>query len=248
MSRMHRPAHAISLLLGFVVLSSVGGSQDAFAAKKHNKKMRSRPAAAADIERVGVQSIDRFFGDARNIDTRLDRAQTARRKGRLGVNAALGLDKGTALKDALRELKVRGKGNLSVVMRGGVPQLKPGSMLPSDLTTAVDAVNRATSGYAAALKDLAGVPRKTASMVKKSRQLPKKLKNHYIDNFNPLEIPQLFQQTRTVKNNIKVMRDMPSRSRQVVKGLNKDIRLLVDTFGGNWQPGRKHAADNRGRR
>jgi ribosomal protein S13 len=221
------------LVLALAAFLTVIGSQDAMAGKKKN---RGKPSASMDIKHIGVKSIDHFFADVRDIDGRLDRAQRARRTGRTGVNAALGLEKGTPLQDAVRELKTRSKGNLSVMMTGGVPQLTANSMLPSDLVTAVDAVNSATSGYAAALKDLAGIPKRTASLVKNSSRLPKKLKSHYVDDFSVLAVPQMVQQTITLKNNIKLMRDMPSRSRKVVKGLNKDLGMLVQTFGGDWPP------------
>jgi hypothetical protein len=236
-----RPLHALSFVIGLSALLVAGGSQDAMAGKQQQKKKRGwgKSTAALDIKSVGVQSIDHFFVDVRDIDERLDRAQKARRQGRLGINAALGLDRSTALRDAVKELEVRSKGNLSIAMTGGVPQLTPNSMMPSDLVTALDAVNSATTGYATAIKDLAGVPRRTASLVKKSNQLPKKLKTHYVDNFNPLEIPQMVQQTKSLKNNLKVMKDMPRRSKKVVKGLNNDMGMLVETFGGDWPPGGK---------
>jgi hypothetical protein len=244
-----RPVHALSpvlgLVLGLAALLVAGGSQDAMAGKKKTKKKsRGKSTAALDIKHVGVQSIDHFFVDVRDIDDRLDRAQKARRQGRLGINAALGLDRTTPLRDAVKELEARSKGNLSVAMTGGVPQLSANSVMPSDLVTALDAVNSATTGYATAMKDLAGVPKRTANLVKKSNQLPKKLKTHYVDNFNPLEIPQMLQQTKSLKNNLKVMKDMPSRSKKVVKGLNNDMGMLVETFGGDWPPGGKKKKKN----
>lgn len=239
MPSTRRPLHALSIVLGLAALLVAGGSQDAMAAKKKSKKSRGKSAAALDIKHVGVQSLDHFFVDVKDIDDRLDRAQKARRQGRLGINAALGLDRTTPLRDAVKELEARSQGNLSVAMTGGIPQFTPNSMMPSDLVTALDAVNSATTGYATAIKDLAGVPKRTANLVKKSNQLPKKLKSHYVDNFNPLEIPQMLQQTKSLKNNIKVMKDMPSRSKKVVKGLNQDMGMLVETFGGDWPPGGK---------
>lgn len=239
MPATRRPLHALSLVLGLSALLVAGGSSDALAGKRAKKGRKGKPAAALDIQHVGVQSIDHFFTDVRDIDDRLDRAQKARREGRLGINAALGLDRTTPLRDAVKELEARSKGNLGVAMTGGVPQLTANSMLPSDLVTAMDAVNSATTGYATAIKDLTGIPKRTASLVKKSNQLPKKLKSHYVDNFNPLEIPQMLQQTKSLKNNIKVMKDLPSRSKSVVRGLNQDMGMLVETFGGEWPPGGK---------
>jgi len=190
-----------------------------------------------EIEDVGVKALDAFFSDAREIDERLDRAQRARRQGRLGINAALGLERSTPLETAVSELKSRARGNLTVVMRGGVPQLAAKDMLPSDLVSAVDAVNTATAGYAGALKDLAGIPKRSASMVRKSRRLPSKLKSQYVDGFDPAQIPQMLKQTSALKNNVKVVKDLPSRSRRVVRGLNRDMGMLVRSFGGTWPPG-----------
>ena len=222
------------LLLGLCLCATAAGGTDAAAAgAKTSRNARS----GMEIQDVGVKSLDSFFSDAREIDDRLDRAQRARRQGRLGINAALGLDRSTSLEAAVTELKTRARGNLTVVMRGGVPQLAAKDVLPSDLVSAVDAVNAAAAGYAGAMKDLAGIPKRSASLVRKSRRLPKKLKSQYVDGFDPAQIPQMLKQTSALKNNVRVVKDLPRRSRHVVRGLNQDMGVLVRSFGGTWPPG-----------
>jgi len=225
--------HRLVLLLGLGLFSATAGGADASAA---GQKKGRHGRSGMEIHEVGVKSLDAFFADARDIDDRLDRAQKARRQGRLGINAALGLDRSTPLEAAVSELKTRARGNLDVVMRGGVPQLAGTDMLPADLVSAVDAVNAATAGYAGAMKDLAGIPKRSASMVRKSRRLPRKLKSHYVDGFDPAQIPQMLKQTSALKHNVKVVKDLPRRSRHVVRGLNRDMGLLVRAFGGTWPP------------
>ena len=194
-------------LLGFLV--GVGALGAPAVAEAGKGKGKGKATAGMEIQQVGVKAFDTFFADARDIDDRLDRAQKARRQGRIGINTALGLERSTSLDTAVAELKKQARGNLTVVMRGGVPQLAAKEMLPSNLVTAVDAVNSATTGYATAIKDIAGVPRKTASMVRKSKRLPKKLKSHYVDNFNPADVPKMLQQGLAIKNNVKVVKSLP---------------------------------------
>ncbi len=221
-----RLARTLALLLG-VVAFAFGPSTDAFAGGK--KK------APQEIERTGIQSLDSFFKEAADIDNRLDRAQKARRTGRTSVATAVGVKKDASLGAALKELHTKANGNLRLAVSGGVPQLSPAGALPSDVTKGIEAVNTAMTSYVRAIDDLAGVPGRTAALVKKAQKMPEKLKAEFVP-FNPMKIPTQLKAIKIVKNNIVVTKDLPKRTKKVVKGLNSDMKTVVETFGGTWPP------------
>lgn len=203
--------------------------------KKKGKKKKKNDVSQLDIERTGIKSIDDFFSSAGSIDKKLDKAQNKRRKGRTSVATAMGLKKGASLPAATAELKAKAKGNLTLAMTDGVPQLKPKNALPSDAVAGVEAVNTALKSYVQAVGALAGTPKEAAALVKKAKQMPDKLKAEFSD-FNPLKIPEQLKALKVIKNNIKLTASLPKRSTTTIKGLNKDIKTMVEAFGGSWPP------------
>lgn len=231
-----RPRRLMVLIIGLFAVAFAAAPADAFAGGKKGKKKNGRKGVPSEIVNVGVQPIDVFFKDVKDIDHRVDRAQGARRDGRNNINTALGLKKGTPLADAVKEIQALSGGNLQVAMTSGLPMLASATAVPSNVAGAIEAVNAATAGYASAISDLAGVPKRTANLVKKAQKLPAQLKAEYSDGFNPLEIPQMLKQTKSLKDNIKLTTALPKRTKKVIKGLNKDMDMLVESFGGTWPP------------
>jgi hypothetical protein len=203
--------------------------------KKKKKKSKKKKKGVGNIQKTGLKSLDDFFGDANTIDRRLDRAQKARRTGRASIATAVGLEKTASLEAALKELRKKGKDNLRLSVTGGTPQLTPKGMLPTDVAQGLDAVNLAVESYVTALKDLKDVPAAAASLAKKSQQMPDKLKEEF-STFDPTKIPAQIKAVKTLKSNIKVTTSLPKRSKNVVKGLNSDLKMVVETFGGTWPP------------
>ena len=207
--------------------------------KKKKKKKKSKKKGkkkVGNIQMTGLKSIDGFFGDARSIDRRLDAAQKARRDGRTSIATAMGLPKSASLGDAIAELDRKTKGKLSIVMNGAVPEITPAGMMPSDVRAGLDAVNGAMNGYVDAITNLKGVPEEAASLIKKAQDMPEKVKAEFIP-FSIVKLPDQLKAVKKVRNNIEVTLSLPRRSTKVVKGLNDDLTMIVNTFGGSWPPG-----------
>jgi hypothetical protein len=230
-----RSNRALPALLALLVALLFVAPADALAGGKKKKGGKKGKHQVTEIHDVGIKSIDAYFADARNIDNRLDKAQGARRKGRVGINEALGLDAKTPLNDALKQLKQVSNGNLAVALTDGIPTLQAVGAVPDNVVGAIEAVNIATNSYVGAISQLTGVPERAASLAAGANKLPKQLKKHYSTALsNPLEIPKMIQQTKVLKDNIALTAGLPKRSRQVVQGLNQDMSLITSTFGGSW--------------
>ncbi len=204
--------------------------------KKGNKnKKRSKDVRKLDIRETGIKTLDSFFSEAATIDKKLDKAQKERRKGRTAIASAMGLQQKASLPSAVTELKARAKGKVKLSMAGGVPQLKPKDALPSDLAAGIEAVNTALQSYAKAVKSLSGTPKAAAALVTKAQKMPEKLKQEF-SNFNPLQLPAQIRGLKALRNNLRVTASLPKRTTTVVKGINNDIKTIVESFGGTWPP------------
>ena len=203
---------------------------------KKGKKKKGKKNKVGNIEKTGLKSVDDFFGEANDIDRRLDRAVKTRRKGRSGVVHAMGAGEDFTFKQAVKELQVKSKNNLKLTISGaGVPQLTPKSALPNDVAAGIDAVNLAMESYVSTLSDLKGVPAAATKLVKKSKKMPDKLKAEF-GTFNPAKLPAQIKAVKTLKNNLQVTTSLPGRTKDVVKSLNGDLKFMVEAFGGTWPP------------
>ena len=53
---------------------------------------------------------------------------------------------------------------------------------------------------------------------------------------NPAQALTIAKNLGVVKNNIKAATQIPKRATKVTKNLNKDLRVMVSSFGGKWPP------------
>ena len=203
--------------------------------KKGKKNGKKQSVKKLNIKATGIKTLDDFFGQAAKIDKKLDKAQRERRTGRTAIAAAVGLEKKATLPAAITELKAKAKGKVKLSMIQGVPQLKPKDAMPSDVNAGIEAVNTALASYAQAVKSLAGTPKAAAALVSKAQQMPAKLKEEF-SNFNPLQLPAQIRGLKALRNNLRVTSSLPKRTVTVVKGINTDIKMIVETFGGTWPP------------
>jgi hypothetical protein len=102
--------------------------------------------------------------------------------------------------------------------------------------TAIDAVNAALDGYMTAITEVAGLPKDAASLVKKSKKLPKKFKNE-LKNTNLSELPDVVKDLKAIKQDAKIIAELPGRSTEMSKLLVKDVKTMTKAFGLDWKPG-----------
>ena len=213
-----------ALGLGFVAMAP----QEALAKKG--------ASAEFDVKMLGIDSIDEVLKQIKKIDNLVDEAAMGRTQGRAAINTALGLKEGTPLKEAIAELEAKAKGHLKVVSKGGKLALEADDAVPTDVKTAVEAINTAMDSYAASIKSLSALPKEIVAVQKKTKGLSKKLKVELTDPKNLVKVPEVLGNLKGFKNDLKIMADLPGRTKDVTKGLNKDMTLMVTTFGGTWPP------------
>lgn len=194
---------------------------------KKGKKGKGKKGKNAQITMTGFKSFDKVFKEVADIDARISVAEDALKFAKRDLNIALDLKRGTPLKDALADLKVKGGENLSVAMTGKVPQLSVSDLAPENITNAVAAVNGLTSSLVTSIDQLAGVPEEVAALTKQAQKFPERAKKEFAGD----PIGALFKAPKLVKSlnsNLKVTGSLPSRSTKVT-GRATEILSVVST-------------------
>ena len=182
------------------------------------------------IQTLNIASLDDVFSDAASIDTTLTSAQKQRKKARRNVNEILGLDPKTSFSDSLTELKSRGEGKIQVVMNGSTPTLSASDAVPSDVQSAIDAVNTAVSSYSTMLTDLRDVPTESKQIARKTKKLKVSDLRSEMGPFAISEISTRIQQVRTFKTNLEVTASLPKKANTLVQNLGSDVQAVRDVF------------------
>lgn len=217
-----RSAFVVSVLL---LLSGA----DAFAKKD---KDAGKGKKDTTIVMTGIEAFDEVFVHVQEIDARLNSAESALHTARTSLNSALDLKRGTPLKTAITELKERGQGQLGLAIDNkAVPKLTVSDAVPTNVQSAVDAVNLLTSSLATSITDLATLPGEVSQVVKQSKSMPARLKDEFKNTDGAGLASMLFSFPKTSKaltGNLKVTSALPSRSERVVGRMN-DIMGVVKT-------------------
>jgi hypothetical protein len=182
------------------------------------------------IETIGIRSVDSVFSDAADIDSRLSSAQKKRKKARKNVNEVLGLDPKTSFSDSLSELSRRADGKVKVVMNGSVPTLKATDAVPSDIDSAISAVNTAVSSYATMLTNLRDVPQDSKQIARKVQKMNVSDLRSEMGSFSLSEISTRIQQVRTFRTNVTVTAGLPKKANNLVQNLGGDVQAVRDVF------------------
>ncbi len=184
----------------------------------------------ASIQTLDISSLDEIFSDASDIETKLTRARKKRKNARQNVNTILGLDPKTSFADSLTELKSRGNGKIKVAMSGSVPTLQATDAVPSDVSSAISAVNSAVQSYATMLTNLRDVPTQSKQIARKVKKLDVNDLRSEMGTFSIVEIPTRIQQVRTFKTNLEVTAGLPKKANNLVQNLGSDVQAVRDVF------------------
>jgi hypothetical protein len=214
---------ARGLLVLAVMVAAMGVSPQAEAKKKR----------AAKIEMTGVKSFDKVFKKAREADRKLKSAERNVRRSKQALRKALKLGKKTTYVQGLKELKVRARGKLTVVMQGGVPVLKAKEAVPTDVMAGIEAVNTLSKSIPASLRDLKAVTSASTSMYKRAKKFPNNITTELSTMGADGLISVLFRAPKIAKitfRNLKVIGGMPKRAASVSKNLGQISNSIRKTF------------------
>ena len=184
----------------------------------------------ASIQGLDITSLDEIFSDASDIETTLNRAKKKRKKARQNVNEILGLSPKASFTDSLAELKSRGDGKITVAMSGSMPTLQATDAVPSDVRSAISAVNSAVESYATMLTNLRDVPTESKQIARKAKKLNVSDLRSEMGPFSISEISTRIEQFRTFKTNVEVTAELPKKANTLVQGLGSDIQAVRDVF------------------
>ena len=163
---------------GWVVLGLLLCGDDALAKDKKGKKKKKKEDEG--IELTGIAAFDQVFARVGEIDQRLAASELELRTGKGNLNEALDLKRGTPITNGIAELQNRAGNKLSVaVNKQAVPKLTADDAVPSDVRSAMDAVNAMTGNFSTSLTELHALGPEIDGLVKEAKKMPSRLKDEF---------------------------------------------------------------------
>lgn len=208
-----------------LVLGSLAASP-AWAGKDKKKKGKDDEG----ILLTGIEAFDDVFVRVGEIDARLASAEGQLRSAKKNLNTALELKKGTPLADGIAELSARAQGQVTVALtEQAVPKLQVSDAVPSNVQSAVDAVNTLTSNLTTSIADLQALGPEIDGLVKATRTMPTKLKDEFSDSAGLIEkLFELPKTTKALNRDISITTGLPERTTSLT-GRMTDILGIVNT-------------------
>ena len=189
----------------------------------------------ATVQTIGVQSFDQVFRKAKQIDNKLTKAERQTKRARANFNDALGLKKKSTYQAGLSELVQKAQGKVRMALQGGVPTLTIQEALPTRIKKGVDALNASCKANVNALKTIIQLPGDSQDLIQRAQKLPQRFKNEVANN--PIKILTSVREIRTIGSNLKVIKNMPARARNLIKHIKEDMKKIVNAFNFNWRFG-----------
>ncbi len=197
--------------------------------KKGGKGNKKGKKGKAKIEKTGIASIDAVFTQVGAIDSTLAGVETSLRAGKVNLNTALALEKGTPIEDAIASLQQVAGNKLSVVTKGKVPQLSVTDAVPANVQQAVDGLNGLLTNLTSSIDDLAALPAQVQALVNESKSLPKKLSNEFQGDL----LGSLFAMPKALSAlnaDMAILTGLPARVTSVTSRSTEIIGLVSSTF------------------
>ncbi|MFT5680755.1 MAG: hypothetical protein ACI8RZ_001661 [Myxococcota bacterium] len=193
----------------------------------------AQAARTSSISTVGVASFDSIFEEAREIDDAIISGQRERRKARVSVNTAMGMDKDTPFADSLKELRSRAPSGLSIKTSDGLPKLTAQSGFSGDVNEAVDAVNSAVARYSALVQGLVTIPQSCQQLVGSLKQFSVDRLRNELSISSPEDAVAHLVLLSTYQTNIQTIGELPQKVKRLVQNLQSDIQSVRSAFSRN---------------
>jgi hypothetical protein len=184
------------------------------------------------IKDTGIDLFDDVFRKVGPIDRTLSSVEGSLRSAKLNLIGALALEKGTPLKDAVAELENRAGNKISLVKKGSVPTLSVSDGVPSNVKSAVDAVNGLTKDLTSSMDDLKALPAQIDALVNQTKKFPNQLKAEF-QKGNDSILALLFQLPKAssaLKHNLGIVSDLPGRTTRVTDRSTEILGVVTTTF------------------
>jgi hypothetical protein len=189
----------LAMLFGGLLVLSTLTASDARAGKgdDDDKKKKKKDEG---IELTGIDAFDSVFSRVSEIDSLLSDVDAQLRTGKHNLNLALDLKKGTPISDGLAELQERAGGKLTAALNEqGIPQLTAADAVPTDVQSAIDAVNGLTANLTTSLTDVQNLVPELDKIGKDVQKMPDRLKDEFANQSGTDLLDTLFTLPKTTK-------------------------------------------------
>ncbi|MCA9490146.1 MAG: hypothetical protein KC621_09485 [Myxococcales bacterium] len=215
---------------------------DAFGASKSKK---SKNKADTGVQETGIEAFDSVFARVGEIDAQLTSTETELRTGKRNLNSALDLQRGTPLTDGITELQKRAEGKLQVTLtKGNVPTLSATDAIPTNVQSAVDAVNALSLNMTTSLTGMQSLVPEIQGLIDEAGHMPDRLKDEFSGGSANL-VDQLFKLPKTTKA-LKADIDLTMGLDDRAMSLTNRMTDLLDLVTTEFAPGPSNGHGNAG--
>lgn len=234
---------------GWVVLGLLVSSLSAEAADKKKKKGKEDEG----IILTGLPAFDSVFKRVGEIDRRLSASEGQLRSGKSNLNSALDLKRGTPISDGIAELRSRAEGKVSIAVdKRAMPKLTVDEAVPSNVQSAIDAVNAMTGNFATSLVELRALAPEIDGLVKETTKMPARLKDEFTKGGGGT-LDKLFtlpKVSKALTHDIGITAGLADRTTSVTTRMTDVLSVVTTEFGGrapgNGSGGRQGASPGSG--
>ncbi|MBA2322052.1 MAG: hypothetical protein H0V89_12960 [Deltaproteobacteria bacterium] len=184
------------------------------------------------IETTGIAMFDTVFAKVGPIDRTLSGVEGSLRTARTNLTSALDLQKGTPLKDALAELEREAGNQITLASRGNVPTLTAQDAMPSNVQSAIGAVNALTANLTSSLDDLQALPAQVDALITQTRRFPNQLRAEFAKGGTSL-LDTLFaipKASSALNHNLGIVTGLPDRTLSVTDRTTDILGVVSSTF------------------
>ncbi|MCB9685759.1 MAG: hypothetical protein H6735_12025 [Alphaproteobacteria bacterium] len=216
---------------------------DAFGASKDKNAKKKKTDTG--VQETGIEAFDAVFARVGEIDAQLTSTESELRTGKRNLNTALDLQRGTPLTDGIAELQKRAEGKLQVTMaKGNVPKLSATDAIPSNVQSAVDAVNALSLNMTTSLTDMESLVPEIQGLIDEAGQMPDRLKDEFSGGTANI-VDQLFKLPKTTKA-LKADIDLTLGLDDRAMSLTNRMTDLLDLVTTEFAPGGSGPSNGRG--
>lgn len=206
------------------------------------------PAAAKDpyegqgIVPTGITSFDPVFTRVGEIDGQIGKSEAQLRSAKANLNTALGLKQGTPITDGINELKARAGTKLGVAVNNqAVPKLTVNDAVPTNIQSAVDAVNGMTVNFSTSLVELQGLVPEITKLLGDTKSMPSRLKDEFASQGSTGLIDKLVALPKTTKalnHDLAVTKGLSTRTTSLTTRMTDILSLVQTSFAPSGGGGR----------
>ena len=189
-------------------------------------KAAATTATEPTIVLTGITQFDGVFGQAKDIQDKVNGQTTTLKTARSNVNTAIGVATDAPFATALADLSTKADKKITVAMNGTMPKLSPDAACPDNVKAAVESVNGLIDAGKSTVEAAVGLKKDAEQLVAAASAFPGQLPSLVS---NPMDV---MKKSKVLGDDIKGLGALPKRIDDMVAEVTGLVSDIQKAFGG----------------